>query len=175
MAHKKNFAILGGIMNKLISLKKLVIYSVSISESGAETLMSLEKLKPRWYRCNGRIAVTLHTNYGIIVIETLEGFLFDGRSGPWILDWYEPNLGTLDKRIAWWVHDVLGHGTSFDFKTTNEILRQLLVIARDRKTKASLVRYSVSLSSSWFGVPKKGDKSFPNMDKIAVTYKGIVL
>ena len=104
-----------------------------------------------------------------------EGFLFDGRSGPWILDWYEPNLGTLDKRIAWWVHDVLGHGTSFDFKTTNEILRQLLVIAGDRKTKASFVRYSVSLSSSWFGVPKKGDKSFPNMDKISVTYKGIVL
>ena len=160
-------------MKNLLHLDKLNINSVSIS--GASTLLDLKKIKPRWYECQGPIGITLHTNYGEIVICTGTGFLFDGRSGPWILDWYEPNLGTLGHRVAWLVHDVLGHGTSFDFSTTNNILRQLLVLAGDSKAKAYVVKFAVSLSKSWFGVPPKGDKSYPNLDKIKITYKGITL
>ena len=160
-------------MRNLIHLDDLKINSVLIS--GASTLQNLKKLKPRWYECTGPICITLHTNYDEIEICTGTGFLFDGRSGPWILDWYEPNLGPLGKRIAWLVHDVLGHGTSFDFATTNDILRQLLILAGDSRAKASVVRFSVSLSKSWFGVPPIGDKSYSNMDKIKITYKGITL
>ena len=154
---------------KLISAPDIKITSVSISPECAAVLKALKFNKARWYRIPSFISFVLHTKeHGDIQFNVFGDFYFDGRSGPWCVDWFEPNLGPLNKRLAWLVHDLLGYATYFDFSTTNEILRQLLIIAGDSKIKASTVRYFVGRDDSWFGVPVVGDKFYPNIGKFEI-------
>ena len=154
---------------KLISAPDIKITSVSIGPECAAVLKALKFNKARWYRIPSFISFVLHTKeHGDIQFNVFGDFYFDGRSGPWCVDWFEPNLGPLNKRLAWLVHDLLGYATYFDFATTNEILRQLLIIAGDSKIKASTVRYFVGRDDSWFGVPVVGDKFYPNIGKFEI-------
>ena len=154
---------------KLISAPDIKITSVSIGKESIAVLMAFKPNKARWYHINGYVTFVLHTKeHGDIQFTIFGDFYFDGRSGPWCVDWFEPNLGPLNKRLAWLVHDLLGYATYFDFKTTNEVLRQLLIIAGDSYPKAFVVKRFVSASSSWFGVPVEGDKFYPNIGKFEI-------
>jgi hypothetical protein len=112
------------------------------------------------------ILFSVYTNQGTLNVHLDYGFVFDGRSGPPIIDWYAPNLGSLVERLTWLTHDVNGYGRSLSFKDTNILLYAMLRdMCRYSKVKASTIRYAVSLSKSWYGEPKKTDWCYVNMNK----------
>lgn len=95
------------------------------------------------------------------------GFMFDGRSGPKIVDWYAPNLGTLEERVCWLVHDCNGYGQDLSFEDTNLLLFAMLRdLAGYRTSKANVIQLAVSLSKSWYGEPKEGDWCRANVETI---------
>jgi hypothetical protein len=158
------------------SLKRLdikAVYDIQINSSGAVALMSLVELKSlnRRYKLTSDVWIRLITDKGIISLFAKEGFVFDGRSGSPLLDWYAPNLGSLYERIMWLVHDLLGYATCLDFKTTNKVLRYGL---RDqcgyRASKAFVIEKCVSITKSWFGAPKKTDWCYNNISKFNVSF-----
>ena len=154
---------------KLISAKNIKILGVSIGIESRAVLLALKLNKARWYRIPKCISFVLHTrDHGDIQFNVFGDFYFDGRSGPWCVDWFEPNLGSLNKRIAWLIHDLLGYATYFDFKTTNEILRQLLILAGDSYPKAYIVKVFVSATDSWFGWPEEDSKFYANIGKFEI-------
>lgn len=144
-------------------------------EYGCATLFNLEELKCpsnfRRYVLATPVSLTVTTDTGILKVHTEKGFIFDGRSGPSIIDWYAPNLGSLEERAAWFVHDCLGYGQSLSFKDTNLILKYIL---RDccgyRKSKAEVIRLAVSLCKSWYGKPEPGDPWYQNQFKVSTEW-----
>ena len=96
---------------------------------------------------------------------------FDGRSGPPIIDWYVPNLGSLEERALWWMHDCLGYGESLDFWHTNRALRLgLRDQAGYRATKAWAIERAVSISKSWYGTPEPDDWCYNNITKVSTLW-----
>ena len=135
--------------------------------SGKEALEKLVENKTRRYKIDERVCFCVHTNQINLMIETMPGFEFDGRSGPKIVDWYAPNLGTLLERVCWFVHDVNGYGKCLSFEDTNVLLYAMLRdLCHYRKSKAALIQLAVSLSRSWYGTPKVDDWCYKNLDKI---------
>ena len=116
---------------------------------------------------NDEINLMIYTNQGTLAVVTSPGFIFDGRSGPKIVDWYAPNLGTLEERLAWFVHDGNGYGLDLSFEDTNILLFAMLRdLAHYRVSKAKVIELAVSLSKSWYGEPKEGDWCRCNIGKV---------
>ncbi len=134
----------------------------------------LERLRPngrRRYPLDDEVNLMIYTSQGTLNVVTSAGFMFDGRSGPKIVDWYAPNLGTLEEIICWLVHDCNGYGLDLSFEDTNILLFAMLRdLAGYRTSKASLIQFAVSLSKSWYGEPKEGDWCRVNVDKVRTVW-----
>lgn len=139
--------------------------------AGRDVLAKVKKNKKRRYPLDGVVEVLVFTNQGVLHVITQAGFEFDGRSGPKIFDWYTPNLGTLEERLCWLVHDCNGYGLDLSFNDTNILLFAMLRDLCDyRKTKAAVIRYAVSLSDSWYGEPKKDEWCYKNVGKVSTKW-----
>ena len=136
---------------------------------GAVALLDLVESKKlnRRYPLESRVEYDVMFDDGILHVATAVGFMFDGRSGPSIIDWYAPNLGSLDERLLWHMHDCLGYAGSLDFWHTNRALRLgLRDVVGYRASKAWLIERAVSVSKSWYGVPDEDDWCHMNIGKV---------
>ena len=139
--------------------------------SGRASLENLKENDERLYIPYEEINLTVRTNQGTLHVVTAPGFEFDGRSGPSIIDWYAPNLGTLEERLSWYVHDCNGYGLDLSFEDTNVLLFAMLRdLAHYRTAKANVIQLAVSLSRSWYGEPKKGDWCLCNVGKVRTVW-----
>lgn len=144
----------------------LKVYGFDIVR-GREHIESIVQDDSRRYVLRGEVNLIVHTSQGSLNVATGAGFVFDGRSGPKIVDWYVPNLGTLEERLAWLVHDCNGYGLDLSFEDTNLLLYAMLRdLAKYRTSKAALIQLAVGLSSSWYGEPKEGDWCHANVGKV---------
>lgn len=135
--------------------------------SGRACLENISDNDDRRYTLNDEINLIVSTNQGSLNIVTATGFVFDGRSGPKIIDWYAPNLGTLEERLSWFVHDCNGYGLDLCFEDTNVLLFAMLRdLAHYRTAKANVIQLAVSLSRYWYGEPKEGDWCRCNVGKV---------
>lgn len=129
-------------------------------------LVESKSLKRR-YRLEHPVYMMATCDTGRLYARADAGFMFDGRSGPPILDRFVPNLGTLDERAAWLFHDLLAYGGSLNFNDTNRFLRLFL---RDQagygKIKAWVVEQAVSIDDSWYGEPGEDDWCRCNIGKV---------
>ena len=142
-------------------------------DKGASELFNLKENKSRLYVLGSVVELHVFTDSGTLLARTEPGFKFDGRSGPAIIDWYVPNLGTFEERAAWWLHDCLGYGQSLSFSDTNLFLKLWL---RDMcaysKFKAETIRRAVSLSKSWYGYPYSADDPWHcNVNKVHTEWR----
>lgn len=136
-------------------------------DKGSEQFKKLKTNKERRYPLKKAVDLTIYTNQGNLKIKTKAGFTFDGRSGPAIVDWYVPNLGTLDEIICWFAHDCNGYGQDLSFKDTNVLLYAMLRdLPKYKNTKCTLIQLAVSLSDSWYGDPKEDDWCYANRDLV---------
>ena len=134
---------------------------------GRDCLENIVQNDMRRYPLLDPVNLIIRTNQGSLHIVTAPGFVFDGRSGPKIVDWYAPNLGTLDERICWLVHDGNGYGQDLSFEDTNVLLFAMLRdLAGYRTSKANVIQLAVSLSRSWYGTPKPGDWCCANVNRV---------
>lgn len=139
---------------------------------GKELLEGLTLNKKRRYVFSGPTEGYLYTNQGTLHFRTEAGFVCDMRSGPKIIDWYVPNLGTMAEREAWFLHDLLGYGQSLGFADTNLLLFAILKCrAKYAYPKAKLVQTAVSLSKSWYGEPKQDDWCYANIGKVLTDWE----
>lgn len=135
--------------------------------SGLSCLESVVENDLRRYPLDVEMNLVIYTNQGNMHVATAPGFIFDGRSGPKIVDWYAPNLGTLEERLAWFVHDCNGYGLDLSFEDTNVLLFAMLRdLARYRVSKAGIIQLAVGLSRSWYGTPNPGDWCRCNVGKV---------
>lgn len=134
-------------------------------------LNDIQKNKKRLYTLDLGTDFRVITDIGTLHIKTEPGFQFDGRSGPSIIDWYAPNLGTIYERLGWFMHDVLGYATCLDFNSTNNFLKVWLRCEADySKIKSGLIELAVSLDTDWFGVPHGNDPWRCNLGKYEATW-----
>ena len=134
-------------------------------------MFGIEQNRKRRYTLCTPVEYEVRFDSGTLVVRTEPGFVFDGRSGPKIVDWFAPNLGSLDERLAWHMHDCLGYAQSLDFVQTNDALKFVLRdLAGYSKFNAELIRRAVSLSKSWYGVPALDDEWFCNKGKVRTKY-----
>lgn len=151
--------------------RTLEVFGIEFFE-GKEFFENLQQNKSRRYPQPGRVRFDVVTNQGRLHIETDPGFVFDGRSGPKIIDWYAPNLGTFEEKICWYAHDCNGYGLALSFEDTNILLNVMLRdMASYRKTKANVIELAVSISKSWYGKPKPGDWCCANIGKVKTTFE----
>lgn len=140
----------------------------------AEGWRLLDGLRPndsRRYPLEGGVRFSVITNQGTLHVQTATGFVFDGRSGPRIIDWYAPNLGTLYEKLCWLTHDCNGYGQDLSFKDTNVLLYVMLRdLALYRPTKCATIQLAVSLSDSWYGEPKPGDWCYKNRNLVSTMW-----
>lgn len=135
--------------------------------TGASELLALVENKYRLYILHKPVEYEVRFDSGILHVRTEAGFEFDGRSGPAIIDWFAPNLGSIYEKVAWHMHDALGYAQSLSFANTNYALKYFLRdIVGYSKFKSELIRKAVSLSSDWYGVPMPNDRWFVNVDKV---------
>lgn len=138
---------------------------------GRNIIEELEENERRRYPLRGRIQFAIYTNQGTLHVSTGAGFEFDGRSGPKIVDWYAPNLGSLEEKLCWFAHDCNGYGQDLSFKDTNILLYAMLRdMARYRKTKATTIQLAVSVSKSWYGLPKPDDWCYNNRNLVSTLW-----
>ena len=103
-----------------------------------------KRLRRRWYRLTDSVTIVLVTNYGIIRVRVRAGFCCDGRSGGVAVDWLFPNWGNQDERACVLVHDALFYDLGLSFETSNEILRQMIILTKYPEWRANLVHWGVS-------------------------------
>lgn len=138
---------------------------------GRSCLESLRVNSKRHYILNEPVAFDIYTTQGTLHVVTAAGFEFDGRSGPKIVDWYTPNLGTLAEILCWLAHDCNGYGQDLDFTDTNLLLFVMLRdLAKYRTSKAAVIQFAVSLSKSWYGTPKENEWCYKNIGKVSTTW-----
>lgn len=143
---------------------KVTGYSFS---TGKSQFIGLKTNKERRYPLKKAVQLTIKTNQGTLKIHTKAGFTFDGRSGPAIVDWYVPNLGTIEEILCWFAHDCNGYGQDLSFKDTNVLLYAMLRdLPKYKTTKCNLIQLAVSLSDSWYGDPKEDDWCYANRDLV---------
>ena len=134
---------------------------------GRASLENVKENRERRHVLYGEVNLMVHTSQGTLNVVTAPGFVFDGRSGPSIIDWYVPNLGTLEERVCWLVHDCNGYGLDLSFEDTNVLLFAMLRdLAHYRTAKANVIQLAVSLSKSWYGEPKPGDWCRCNVGRV---------
>ena len=146
------------------------VYGIEFRE-GADVLLAIEQNRNRRYVLPRPVEYSVFTDAGTLIVRTEAGFVFDGRSGPSIVDFYVPNLGSLGERVAWHMHDCLGYAQSLDFHDTNLILQLLL---RDEcgywKVKSLIIRGAVSSSMSWYVWPNDDDEWACNRGKVTTRW-----
>jgi len=158
-------------MKKRLKKSSLKILSFEF-HAGRDQLANLRQNKERVYILFNPVVLDIHTSQGTLHVSTSAGFEFDGRSGPAIVDWYTPNLGTLYERLCWFVHDCNGYGLDLSFADTNVLLYAMLRdLAGYRLAKANVVQLAVSLSKSWYGTPKKNDWCYKNIGKVSTIWE----
>lgn len=141
--------------------------------SGEDCVMALKESKSfkRRYPLDSDVEYRVITNQGELHIFLKNGFEFDGRSGTPIVDCVAPNLGSRNERFTWLTHDVNGYDLDLSFSDTNILLYAMLVqLCGYSKLKASIIKYAVSLSKSWFGKPKKNDWCYKNVNKVSARW-----
>ena len=115
---------------------------------GREYLEGLNVNKSRRYALDGIVEGHVYTTQGVLYFKTEAGFIFDGRSGPKLIDWYVPNLGSFEERLSWYLHDLLGYAQSLNFKDTNLMLFVLLRnLAKYRYELVNEVKYTLGIES----------------------------
>ncbi len=135
------------------------IFSYSINSTGKKSIEKLKENKYRRYSLDSDVFLSVETNVGSIICKTKEGFIFDGRSGGKLIDFFIPNLGAFEERIAWLIHDCLGYGQSLSFKDTNLLLKCFLKDKCNYKSLTSSIIYNVvSISKKWYGWPDDDDE-----------------
>lgn len=140
---------------------------------GRKMLEMLKQNKERRYPLDCGVRLSIVTNQGTLHVQTAPGFVFDGRSGPKIVDWYAPNLGNLYEKMCWFVHDCNGYGQDLSFKDTNVLLYAMLRDLADyRQTKCTTIQLAVSLSSSWYGEPKPDEWCYANRNLVSTLWVG---
>jgi hypothetical protein len=138
---------------------------------GRDIIEDLEENERRRYPLRGRIQLAIYTNQGTLHVTTGAGFEFDGRSGPKIVDFYAPNLGSLEEKLCWFAHDCNGYGQDLSFSDTNILLYAMLRdLAKYRKTKATTIQLAVSVSKSWYGIPKPDDWCYRNRKLVSTLW-----
>lgn len=148
----------------------LKIKGIEFSD-GRKTLDELLQNDSRRYPLDSGIRLSIFTNQGTLHIQTASRFVFDGRSGPKIVDWYVPNLGNIYEKVCWFAHDCNGYGQDLSFKDTNVLLYAMLRdLAEYRTTKAAVVQFAVSLSDSWYGDPKPDDWCYANRNRVSTLW-----
>lgn len=140
---------------------------------GRNIVAELKQNKARRYPFSGNVWYDIHTNQGTLHVRLAPTFECDMRSGPAIVDWYTPNLGTLHERLCWLTHDANGYGLDLSFADTNVLLYAMLRDLADyRLAKANIIQLAVSLSKSWYGTPKKSDWCYKNIGKVSTIWEG---
>lgn len=139
--------------------------------TGASTLFDLKLNKQRLYILHRPVEYQISFDTGTLHVRTEKGFEFDARSGPILLDWYVPNLGTLEERMAWHMHDCLAYAQSLNFSDTNYALKFVLRdLAAYTNFKSEVVRRAVSIQKSWYGMPDPKDRWYVNVDKVRTVF-----
>ena len=157
-------------MKERLRKATLKIKGIEFSD-GRKTLDELLQNYSRRYPLDSGIRLSIFTNQGTLHIQTAPGFVFDGRSGPKIVDWYVPNLGNIYEKVCWFAHDCNGYGQDLSFKDTNVLLYAMLRdLAEYRTTKAAVVQFAVSLSDSWYGDPKPDDWCYANRNRVSTLW-----
>lgn len=157
-------------MKNRLKKSSLKVLGFEFSE-GRKLIADLKQNKSRRYRLSGGVRLSIFTNQGTLHVQTAPSFEFDGRSGPAIVDFYTPNLGTLYERICWFVHDCNAYGMDLSFSDTNVLLYAMLRdLANYRTTKATTIQFAVSTSKSWYGTPKKDDWCYNNIGKVSTLF-----
>ena len=140
-------------------------------ERGKNLLARLEPNDERLYPLEGFVEFYIYTNQGTLHVKTAPPFFFDGRSGPKFLDWYAPNLGTLEEIICWLTHDANAYGLDLSFKDTNVLLYAMLRdLPKYRPTKATIIQLAVSIDSSWYGEPSPEDLYYANSGLVSTVW-----
>lgn len=134
--------------------------------------ISITPVADRWYRVNGSFTVDFYLEgEGVVHIAVDDGFMFDGRSGPKLVDYYTPNLGTQDELKTFLIHDLLSYDIYFSFEQNNNIFYNNL---RNKCgygwTKSKIIWACVSISDSYFGRPLPDSREYPNLNKIHVRH-----
>ena len=159
-------------MKNRLHKSTLKVVRVEFAE-GRQMLASLKQNRERRYTLDEGVLLSVVTNQGTLHVQTAPGFVFDGRSGPKIVDWYAPNLGSLEERLCWVVHDCNGYGQDLSFADTNVLLYAMLRDLADyRQTKCTTIQLAVSLSSSWYGEPKPDDWCYANRNLVSTLWVG---
>lgn len=130
--------------------------------------ITLMPIGDRWYRIPGHFSIDIWGPFpGRKHIDVDDGFEFDGRSGPILVDYLTPNLGSQPILKCWLTHDINAYDKSgLSFSETNALLRDMLQKAGYGHMRRNLIWAAVSANDSWFGEPLKGDREYPNLDKI---------
>ena len=153
-------------------LKKATLKVLSFNFICGKT--ALEELKvnsKRRYPFTSPIAYSIVTNQGTLNVELQPGFEFDGRSGPWIIDWYAPNLGSFSERLCWLTHDANAYALDLNFSDTNVLLYAMLRdLAKYKKEKAATIQLAVSITRGWYGTPKGNDWCCKNIGKVSTVW-----
>lgn len=156
-------------MNQLHK-SSLKVLRVEFSE-GRRLLSDLKQNRSRRYPLDGGVRFSVITTQGTLHVQTAPGFVFDGRSGPKIVDFYAPNLGSLEEKLCWFAHDCNGYGQDLSFSDTNILLYAMLRdLAKYRKTKATTIQLAVSVSKSWYGIPKPDDWCYRNRNLVSTLW-----
>ena len=138
---------------------------------GRKMLEMLKQNKERRYPLDGGVRLSIVTNQGNLHVQTAPGFVFDGRSGPKIVDWYAPNLGNIYEKMCWLTHDCNGYGQDLSFKDTNILLYAMLRDLADyRPSKCAVIQLAVSLSDSWYGEPEPSDWCYANRQLVSTLW-----
>lgn len=156
-------------MNQLHK-SSLKVLRVEFSE-GRRLLSDLKQNRSRRYPLDGGVRFSVITTQGTLHVQTAPGFVFDGRSGPRIVDWYAPNLGNLYEILCWLTHDCNGYGQDLSFKDTNILLYAMLRDLADyRPSKCAVIQLAVSLSDSWYGEPAPSDWCYANRHLVSTLW-----
>lgn len=158
------------------SKRRLHEYGLKVTDweltQGRAIIEGLKLNKKRHYLFDDAVEGYIYTSQGILHFRSEPGFECDMRSGPKIVDWYVPNLGTIEERLCWLVHDLNGYGLDLCFKDTNLLLFAMLRdMAKYYYPKAKLVQGAVSLSDSWYGNPKPDEWCYKNVGKVSTEWR----
>lgn len=157
-------------MKDRLKKSKLRIERLEFSE-GRRMLIDLKQNDGRRYPLEAGVRLSVVTNQGTLHVQTAPGFVFDGRSGPKIVDWYAPNLGNIYEKVSWLVHDCNGYGQDLSFKDTNVLLYAMLRdLAEYRPSKCAVIQLAVSLSDSWYGEPKEDEWCYANRHLVSTLW-----
>ena len=148
-----------------VSMKTEVLFSRDLE---------IVRVSDRWYRIPFSFDVDIYLD-GVhrAHIDIDRDFMFDGRSGPRIVDFFVPNLGTQNERRAWFIHDLLSYSLGISYRENNRLLfGTLRRTCGYPRVKAGLIWGAVSLSSSYYGKPKPDEREYVNLPKIHVRTLG---